>query len=73
LSSFNSTQEKDVATLSVCIRVKKPMAQKKSPLHESAGFYRKPVKYGKNWSKPGQIRSKPAGIEKLDLTGSTSF
>jgi hypothetical protein len=37
-------REKDVATLSVCIRVKKNDGPKKSPIHESAGFYQKSVK-----------------------------
>jgi hypothetical protein len=61
-------REKDVATLSVCIRVKKPMAQKKvTPSRISR------LKAAKNWSKPGQIRSKLAGIEKSSLTSSTNF
>jgi hypothetical protein len=73
------TREKDVATLSVCIRVKKPMAQKNHPFMNLPVFTENRSKPVKNRSKPGEIRSvlknrlKPAGIEKPGLIGSIGF
>jgi hypothetical protein len=54
-------REKDVATLSVCIRVKKPMAQKKS--HP---FTNQPVESGKKLVKTGSNPVKTSRYWKIE-------